>query len=193
MQRLHILEDGQVDESKFDQLMGLFLAQDDGTEIVVDNGAASFIPVCDYLIRNQAIELLQAEGHRVFAHSVVTGGLAFRDTLSGFDSLVSQFPDGTQHILWTYRFFGDLEYQDKMFDELKVIQRHKDRLFGIIHIPKQDRLFASDMRTMLENHQTFEDAAADTSLGFMSRYRLSIIRDKTFQEIGSVLGAQEHD
>jgi len=118
------------------------LSLDDDTEAVVDNGAASFIPICDYLLKNQAIEFLEAEGHRVFVHTVITGGPALLDTLSGFGSMVSQFQTGTKIVLWANPFFGEIDYEGKPFKELKVIQKHAGSLSGIVHIPKQNGLFA---------------------------------------------------
>jgi len=187
IQRIQLLNDGEIDSSEFDRLMERFLSQDDDIEFVVDNGAASFIPLCSYLLKNQAVEFLEAEGHRVFVHTVITGGPALRDTLSGLDSIVSQFPTGMKIVVWANPFFGAIDYDGKPFEELRVIQKHMGSLSGIVHIPKQNGLFAEDMRTLLERHLTFEDAAADKSLGLMNRRRLSIIRDNLFGELDESL------
>jgi len=192
VEHLDLLNDGEIDPSQFDKLMEQLLKLDDGMEIVVDNGAASFIPLCDYLLKNKAIELLQAEGKRVLVHTIVTGGPAFLDTLYGFDAIVSQFPTGTDIVLWVNPFFGEVNTQEKTFDDLSVIQKHKGTIFGVIHLPKQSGLFAEDLRRMLENHKTFEEIKDDSSLGFMNRRRLSLIREALFSAMDPVLGKLAH-
>jgi len=189
---LRLLNDGEIDPSQFDKLMEQFLGLDDGVEIVVDNGAASFVPICDYLLKNQAIDLLQSEDHLVLVHTVVTGGPAFLDTLSGFDSIVSQFPNHAAIVLWINPYFGDVDNRGKPFDEIHVIQKHRQSLFGMIYLPKHTGLFADDLRGMLENHRTFEEIKDDSSLGFMNRRRLSLIREALFSAMDPVLGKLAH-
>jgi hypothetical protein len=56
----------------------------DQGDVIIDNGASSFVPLSSYLIRNQVPALLQDMGHELVVHTVVTGGQAFLDTLNGF-------------------------------------------------------------------------------------------------------------
>jgi hypothetical protein len=61
-------------------------------DVIIDNGASSFVPLSHYLISNQVPALLQDMGHELVVHTVVTGGQALLDTVSGFAQLASQFP-----------------------------------------------------------------------------------------------------
>lgn len=54
-------------------------------DVVIDNGAISFVPVSAYLITNQV-------GHQIVVHTVITGGQGQSDTLHGWTHLVKQFP-----------------------------------------------------------------------------------------------------
>ena len=46
--KLDIMEADQIDQGKFDALVEL-IAANIGDDVVIDNGAASFIPLCHYL------------------------------------------------------------------------------------------------------------------------------------------------
>ena len=64
----------------------------DDDVVVVDNGAATFLPLCSYLIENGAIGLLTESGHAVRFHTVITGGQGYEDTVEGFEGLAEYFP-----------------------------------------------------------------------------------------------------
>ena len=61
---------------------------------IVDNGASTFIPLWNYMLENNALELLKASGRRIFVHCVVTGGQALADTLTGFARLAETATSG---------------------------------------------------------------------------------------------------
>src|SRR6202171_3552438 len=82
---LNLLKEGSVDQREFDLLMERFLTET-GT-FVVDTGASTFIPLWHYLLENTALDFLHGRGSQVFVHTVITGGQALGDTLSGFDQL----------------------------------------------------------------------------------------------------------
>jgi hypothetical protein len=74
---------------------------------VVDNGAASFIPLSNYLIENSAIDMTLAPVSRR-SPPVVTGGQVLLDTLDGFAQLAKQMPDSAR-IVWLNEYFGATE------------------------------------------------------------------------------------
>ncbi len=109
--RLELMEGGSLVERNFDQLIEKVVAED--THFVIDNGAASFIPLSYYLAENDAINVIAENGKQVVIHTVITGGQAIRDTLAGFDSLAEQLPEGTKLVVWLNEFFGDIEAEGK--------------------------------------------------------------------------------
>ena len=54
---------------------------------IVDNGASSFVALGAYIKENALLSLLREQGHQVFFHTVITGGQALGDTLSGLKVL----------------------------------------------------------------------------------------------------------
>ena len=187
VRRIELLKGNKIDEAEFDRLMEI-IVENPNTEIVIDNGASSFIPLSGYLVENQAIELLQNMGHQVVVHLVITGGQALMDTLNGFDSLASQFPESAEIVIWLNQYFGDIEKDGKTFEQMKVYQKHKARVNGIITIQKQSDLFGRDLKTMLEARQTFEEAIQSPEYNFMSKNRLRMMKKNLFEQMDLVLG-----
>jgi hypothetical protein len=116
---LDIMSGDDIDPRRFDQLMDAIIELPADAHVVVDNGASSFVPLGSYLLENQALEVLEEHGHSVMLHTVVTGGQAILDTLSGLKSLVSHFPS-TPIVVWLNRYFGDITLDGKRFEEFKI-------------------------------------------------------------------------
>ncbi|MGE4411069.1 MAG: ArsA-related P-loop ATPase, partial [Sphingobium sp.] len=124
-ERLELMEGGSLVERNFDSLIERVVADD--TNFVIDNGAASFIPLSYYIAENDAINLIGQHGKQVVIHTVVTGGQAMKDTLAGFVSLVEQMPGDARIVVWLYVFFGDIVAVGKSFEDMRAYQNNKDR------------------------------------------------------------------
>ena len=59
VKRLEIMNGDDIDTRRFDELVESILFEEDNNHIVVDNGAATFIPFCSYLKENNAFSLTQ--------------------------------------------------------------------------------------------------------------------------------------
>src|SRR5580704_13017499 len=79
--RLELLRNGMIDHRGFDTLMERLLTED--ATFVVDNGAATFIPLWSYILENSVVDLLKQAGRSLYVHTVITGGQALLDTLHG--------------------------------------------------------------------------------------------------------------
>lgn len=146
---LGLMEGGTLVERNFDTLIERVIAED--THFVIDNGASSFIPLSYYIVENDAINVIAEHGKQVIIHTVITGGQALRDTLYGFSSLVEQMPAQTTICVWLNEFFGDIKAEGKTFEEMQAYQTHKERVHGIITIPRQtSSTFGRDVQAMLD-------------------------------------------
>lgn len=185
-QRLELMEGGSLVERNFDQLIEQIVVED--TNFVVDNGAASFIPLSYYIAENDAINLIGENGKQVIIHTVITGGQAIRDTLSGFASLVEQMPENVKIVVWLNEFFGDIEAEGKSFEEMKVYQNNKDRVLGIVTIARQTgSTFGEDVKKMLDSKMTFEEVAQSPEFGLMSKSRLAKVKTAIFQQLALIM------
>lgn len=186
--RLELQEgtNSQITTRKFDQLLEMMLTDDQST-FVVDNGAASFLPLSHYMIENKAIEMMLDAGRTVWIHPVITGGLGQDDTLSGLDHLARQMPAEVKIVVWKNPYFGRIEKGGKPFEEMPVYKNHAKRLHAVINIPDQSAdTFGEDVKTMLQQKLTFDQAIGSEAFGIMSRQRLKITKEKLFSSIAPV-------
>lgn len=181
--RLHLLDDQkQINARNFDELIQII----DSTtcDLIIDNGASSFVPMSHYLITNQVPALIQEMNHELVIHTVVTGGQALIDTVSGFGQLASQFPKEAEFVVWLNPYWGAITHNGKAFEELKAYKDNKDRVKAIIRLPElAPDTFGTDYTDMMRERLTFDEALADKERSIMTRQRLRIIRDKQFQQL----------
>lgn len=134
VQRLDLMEGDEVDPRKFDNLIESISKSK--TDVVIDNGASTFVALAHYLISNQVPTLLKNSGIELIVHTVITGGQALTDTLNGFKKMVKQFPDDVSFVVWMNPFWGKIELEGKGFESLSVYLDNKSRVSAIIKIPE---------------------------------------------------------
>ncbi|ADP99963.1 MULTISPECIES: conjugal transfer protein TraL [Pseudomonadota] len=179
VKRLNILEEDEINTRNFDALVELIATSED--DVIIDNGASSFVPLSHYLISNEVPALLQDMGHEMVVHTVIAGSQSLLDTINGFSQLVSQFPAESLFVVWLNPYWGPIEHQGKTFEQMKAYTNNKARVTAIIDMPKlKDETYGRDFAEMLENRKTFAEALEDSSLSIMTRQRLKIVRGQVF-------------
>jgi hypothetical protein len=182
VQRLQIMEADEIDPRCFDTLVEMIAAS--RGDVIIDNGASSFVPLSHFLISNQVPALLADMGHELIVHTVVTGGQALLDTISGFAQLASQFPDEALFVVWLNPYWGPVEHEGKGFEQMKAYLANKDRVSAIISIPSlKKETYGRDLGEMLQTRLTFDEALALSSLTIMTRQRLKIIKGQVFGQL----------
>jgi len=180
---LDIMEGDKINARNFDMLIEHISETTD--DVIIDNGASSFIPLSSYLIANNIPAILQELGHQLFVHTVITGGQAMPDTLGGFEDLVHQFPAECFFVVWLNSYWGKIENKGLSFEEMNLYTDNADRVIKIVTIPELTaETFGKDFSDMLKARRTFDEAIADITLGIMPRQRLKIIQSKIFDELG---------
>lgn len=179
---LNIMEGNEINTRAFDTLIEM-IASADG-EVIIDNGASSFVPLSSYLIGNQVPAMLQDMGHELVVHTVVTGGQAFKDTLMGLAQLAAQFPAECTFVVWLNPYWGQIESEGKGFEKMKAYTDNKARVSAIIQIPTlKAETYGRDFSEMLQERRTFDEALADPALTIMTRQRLKIVKTQIFQQL----------
>ena len=182
---LQILKGDEIDPRSFDQLVEFVAKAKE--DVVIDNGASSFVPLSAYVITNQVPALLRDMGHQLVVHTVVTGGQALLDTVHGFTQLVKQFPADVLFVVWLNPYWGPIELEGKSFEQMKAYVTNKDRVSAIIRLPDlKAETFGRDLSDMLQHHLTFDEAIASSGLTIMARQRLSIIKKQLFEQFSAV-------
>src|SRR5882762_1679555 len=174
----------RVDERKFDSLMEQLLSKDG--VFVVDNGSASFIPLSNYLLENDALRVLRNAGCDVFIHVIITGGQALLETLEGFRALATA--SSSQNIIvWLNEYFGPIELDGKTFVEMKVYKEHASKVRGTVRIQERNAdTFGKDIQMLAKNKLTFEEALASPDWQIMAPQRIRAIQRDLFDQLDAV-------
>ena len=182
VRRLEILDGDEINPRKFDLLIE-WLAESEH-DLIIDNGAATFVPLAHYLISNQIPYLLQEMGWQLVIHTVVTGGQAMMDTLSGFATLVQQFQSPALFVVWLNPYWGVIEHEGRSFEKLKAYTDNKSRVSSIVTIPTlKEETFGRDLSDLLQSRLTFDESINDPSLTIMTRQRLKLIRQQLYTQM----------
>lgn len=180
--RLQIMDADEIDPRSFDTLIEMIAPST--RDVIIDNGASSFVPLSHFLISNQVPALLADLGHELVVHTVVTGGQALLDTISGFSQLVTQFPSEALFVVWLNPYWGPIEHERKTFEQMKAYVTNKARVSAIVRIPAlKKETYGRDLSDMLKERLTFDEALASSSLTIMTRQRLKIIRGQVFAQL----------
>jgi len=185
VRKINVMSGDEIDPRKFDDLIELISKSE--SDVIIDNGASTFVPMSHYLISNQIPALLPDMGHELVIHTVITGSQALLDTLTGFANLIESFPIDTLFVVWLNPYWGEIEMDGKRFEEMKTYLDNKSRVSAIIRIPnyKADT-FGKDLSEILQSKLTFSEALESKSLPIMVRQRLNIIRKQLFTNIENV-------
>ena len=180
------MKDDEINSRYFDNLIEMIAASEQ--DIIIDNGASSFVPLSHYLISNEVPALLQEMGHEMIVHTVITGSQSMFDTINGFSQLIGQFPIESKFVIWLNPYWGAVEHDGKPFEQMKVYTANKDRITAIVNLPKlKEDTHGRDFSEMLENRQTFDQALASDQLTIMTRQRLKIIKTQIYQQLDSAV------
>lgn len=172
VQRLEIMKKDDIDARSFDTLIQQ-VVDSEKEQFVVDNGASSFVPLSSYIIQNDVISLFSEMGLKTVIHTVVTGGQSLLDTIAGFKQLVEQYPDECIFVVWVNPFWGPVEANGKNFENMKAYLDVKDKVSGVVYMPEyKEATFGVDIRSMLEDKITFDEAINSATFNLMSRQRL---------------------
>ncbi len=186
--RVAIFNGNKVDTHVLDLFTERLATED--TNFVVDNGAASFVPVSHYLLENDVAGMLVEEGRFPVVHAVVTGGPGMLDTIKGFASILESFPPSVRIVVWVNEFFGPVvNANGKGFEDLPVYLENRERIFGIVRLPQFSEEATSDLRDMIARKISFADALRkeNTAILRMQKSRLFKIREAIWPQIERVI------
>ena len=151
---------------------------------VVDNGAATFVPLMSYLAENHVDALFKEENIRLLLHVPVSGGQDLRDCLSG----LKQTAEGidAEMVVWLNEYKGEIKAPDgKGFTELPVYQEHKSKIIGMINLGRRNAdTYGKDIEEMVSNSLTFDEAIQ--SFGIMERQRLKTVKRELYEQLDKI-------
>ncbi len=180
-----VLEGKEIIPRKFDQLLDLIRRNDDGTDVIIDTGPSTFLPISHYLLSHDIPGLFQELGYELVVHSVVVGGPAMAETLAGFTRLTEDFPRETTFVIWLNPFLGPVERNGADFEDLTEYQALRHRVTGIVRIPEYSSFFEQDLADMLQMRLTFDETLKSGLFWLLNLQRLVMIKRELFGLIDS--------
>ena len=184
-----IAEGGNVIQRKFDPLMEMIIETEG--DFIIDNGAATFMPLTRYLAENAIFRIMSEAGKQVFVHTVLTGGQAKTDTYNGFSELIGKVNGFARVVIWENEFWGRVEYEGtnpitstKLFKDADKAKK----IAGVVKIVdrSQSDTFIGDVKQMTENHMTLADVMASADFNFLAKNRLQKVISEIFFELDKV-------
>lgn len=187
-----LTDDNNIDTSRFDSLIELVL--DDNQHVaVVDNGAATFVPLMSYMYETDAISMLVSMGVKVFFHVPLVGGKAKADTIKGLNDVLARWGEEAQVVVWLNNFQGRFE-EEVSFKDTTLYSQHKSSIAGVINIAKRNEdTFGKDIREMTEQNLTFDEVLTSSSFSIMPKHRLKMVRDDVFNQLNEINWEEEHE
>ena len=185
-----ITEGGTVVQRLFDPLFESILSTEQVS--IVDNGASTFLPIGKFISSNFILEAMQEHKKQVFIHSIVTGGQAKDDTVTGLLSLielVKSSKTNTKIVVWENEFWGIPEFNGKSLSEMPWIKNNSSIIQGIVPIvDRNSDAFSTDIRLMSEKHLTCREVKESEEFGFMAKSRINRVFEDVYAELDRVFG-----
>lgn len=183
-----IAEGGNVIQRKFDPLMEKIIANE--ADFVIDNGAATFMPLTRYLAENDIYKIMSEAGKKVYVHTVLTGGQARSDTYNGFAELLRKVNTYAKIVVWENEFWGKVEYDGHPITASKLFKEadKAGQIAGLVKIVdrSQSDTFMGDLKQMTEAHMTLADVMASDNFNFLAKNRLQKVVTEVFAELDKV-------
>ena len=191
VETINLMEESRITDAGWERLANKLLTTNK-TNIIIDNGASSFVPLMNYAYDNDLFNALTSDENNytgnVFIHTVIAGGEGLSHTLAGLDTICYNFKNtNIKIVVWINSYLGKVETIDKKIEDYEELKKNENEILYIVRIPiyKGD-LFKKDLSDMLTNHKTFEEMKNDTSVFIMSRSRYVRMQRELFEILDDI-------
>lgn len=169
-----------IDSRNFDGLIEK-LVEAEGIAIV-DNGAATFIPLMSYMAENSVDTLLAENNVKLYIHSVIAGGQAQKDCLDGLFKTVKTMK--ADIVVWLNHHFGQIEESGKSFYEFKFVKDYRDKIIKTVELhPHNPDTFGKDIQKMTFLNLTFGEIEKHPDFTLMPRQRLKQVKNDIWEQL----------
>ena len=175
VQRLEILKDNNIDQRVFDELVETIIGAKDDCVAIIDNGAATFVPLCSYLVENDVLGFFNEQGLAITIHTVMTGGQALEDTTLGLANLFDAFPE-IPICIWFNEFWGKPQKEGTPFETTRLYKDNAHQISALVCIPQvRKETFGRDLDQMLKEKLTFEEVQSNPDFTIMAKQRIRMM------------------
>lgn len=183
--RVNVMEDNNIDKTKFDLLAELIIRGEENEHFVIDNGTSSFLALLDYMVTHTITEILISMEHTVTFHVIVVGGDNLLGTVDGFKEIVTRFSPHARIIVWLNPFFGAIERDGKSFENFGIYQKNREHVNAVLYYPDFPKdTFGKSFALLQKDRLTFAEVCdaekSPQGYDFMTRHRIGMIRQRVF-------------
>jgi len=190
---LELMQDNQISVSKFDDLI-MYLLELKDKDVVMDVGATTFLPLVNYLLESDIINLILSNQYNIILHIPVVGGEAMSHTLNGLKQLIGAFKDSCTYIVWANEHFGKLTDKDgKSFEEMEAYTKNKKHIHGLVYLPKNPELIALAIEKMKKSKATFDDVLHLDTFNILDKSRIGLVKKDIWSKLDLVLDQPTKD
>lgn len=149
---------------------------------VVDNGAATFVPLMSYIAENDIDNLLAENGIKLYIHSVIAGGQAQKDCLEGLNKILNGI--NAKVVVWLNHHFGEVTELGKQFTDLSLYKKNQDKIVKIVELyPLNPDTAGHDIQMVTSLNLTFEEVDSHHEFTLIPRQRLHRIKRSIWEQL----------
>lgn len=179
-----LTEHKTIDTSRFDGFIEELLESEDNAISVIDNGAATFVPLIGYITEIDLFDGLFKESNiNAYIHVPIVGGQAQDETMIGLTT-ICQLSESFKVVPWLNEFQGEIESYDRKFDDFKVVQHNRDKIIGHVTLTSRNPdTYGKDIRRMTEDTITFSEVLQSKDYTLIPKQRLKQVRDEVYRQL----------
>jgi len=185
---IEIAENGNIVTKKFDPLMEMIVSTD--ADFVIDNGAATFMPLTQYLVENDIYQVMAEHGKSVYIHSVLVGAQGQSDTYDGLAELLGKVNKFAKVVIWENEFWGAIDFDGHPITASKLFKDadKAGKIAGVVNVinRSQSDTFVADMKQMTSKSMTLADVLDSPDFNFLAKNRLKKVVGDVFTELDKV-------
>ena len=176
-----LTEHKSINVSKFDALIEDLLEKDGVA--VIDNGAATFVPLMSYIRESNVIELLQESGVNVIVHVPLQAGQGIKDTVQGLLEVLATLR--TNVVVWLNHYWGLIELNNSsVFEQSNLYKENSDQITAVIELENYNPdTFGKDIQEMTTAHLTFDEVQQSEKFKLMPKQRLKKVQRDVFNQL----------
>ena len=186
VQHVNLIMDERINQAAFDPFFASLMTLEH--DAVIDNGATSFDPLMRWLHDNKVIGHMQQAGRQMVLHTVIAGGNALQDSMTGFHDLAATFGGQCPLYVWRNECFGDLRLDGLDFESCAVYHEHKAVISGIIKMRRYNPdTYGKNIEAMLSRKLTFDEPLELADFIVWQKQRLQDVKHDFFEVLDMVL------
>lgn len=178
-----LTEDNNINTRFFDDLLEDLLNLDGIA--VVDNGAATFVPLMAYMAENNVANILLESEIRLVLHIPVTGGQALNECLKGLNQTLNTI--NAEIVVWLNEHNGKVEQDSKTFEQFSIYQEYQNRILGSVLLESfAADTYGQDIALMTSLNLTFEEVKLSDQFRIMAKNRLKRFQGYVFEQLDAL-------